>query len=103
MDSDIIFPKAAEDFDNMNYLADKRVSWVNEMAMRGTLSAHEEDGNVPNIIIELDDNSAYAFGYMIYFFFKACGMSCYLLDINPFNQPGVEVYKKKMFHLLGKE
>ena len=87
----------------MNYLADKRVSWVNEMAMRGTLSAHEEDGNVPNIIIELDDNSAYAFGYMIYFFFKACGMSCYLLDINPFNQPGVEVYKKKMFHLLGKE
>lgn len=103
MDSDIVFPKAAEDFDNMNYLADKRVSWVNEMAMRGTLSAHEEDGNVPNIIIELDDNSAYAFGYMIYFFFKACGMSCYLLDINPFNQPGVEVYKKKMFHLLGKE
>ena len=66
-------------------------------------AAHEEDGNVPNIIISLEDNSAYAFGYMIYFFFKACGMSCYLLDINPFNQPGVEVYKKKMFKLLGKE
>lgn len=103
MDQDIVFPRLEEDFDHMNYLAGKNVSWVNEMAMRGTLSAHSEDGNVPNIMIELEDNSAYTFGYMIYFFFKACGMTCYLLDINPFNQPGVEVYKKKMFSLLGKE
>ena len=103
MDQDIVFPRIEEDFDHMNYLAGKNVSWVNEMAMRGTLSAHSEDGNVPNIMIELEDNSAYTFGYMIYFFFKACGMTCYLLDINPFNQPGVEVYKKKMFSLLGKE
>ena len=103
MEHDLKFPKAKENFDNMDYLVGKDLSWVNEMAMRGTLSAHEEDGNVPNIIISLEDNSAYAFGYMIYFFFKACGMSCYLLDINPFNQPGVEVYKKKMFKLLGKE
>ena len=103
MNSDIVFPHAEVDFDNMNYLSGKNISWVNEMAMKGTLSAHEEDGNVPNIIIKLDNNSAYAFGYMIYFFFKACGMSCYLLGINPFNQPGVEVYKKKMFKLLGKE
>lgn len=103
MENDIVFPSQAEDFDHMNYLAGKNVSWVNEMAMRGTLSAHEEEGNVPNIIVNLEDNSAYSFGYMIYFFFKACGITCYLLDINPFNQPGVEVYKKKMFSLLGKE
>ena len=56
-----------------------------------------------NIEIHLKDNSAYSFGYMIYFFMRACGMSCYLLGINPFNQPGVEVYKKEMFKLLGKE
>lgn len=103
MNEDIVFPKIAEDFDHMNYLAGKNISWVNEMAMEGTLSAHSEDGNVPNIRINLENNSAFGFGYMIYFFFIACGMSCYLLDINPFNQPGVEVYKKKMFHLLGKE
>ena len=103
MSQDITFPHAEVNFDNMNYLAGKKLSWVNEMAMRGTLSAHEDDGNVPNIIISLDENTAYGFGYMIYFFFKACGMSCYLEGINPFNQPGVEVYKKKMFKLLGKE
>ena len=103
MSEDITFPHEEVDFDKMNYLAGKKLSWVNEMAMKGTLSAHEEDGNVPNILIHLEDNSAFSFGYMIYFFFKACGMSCYLLGINPFNQPGVEVYKKKMFKLLGKE
>ncbi|MDO4500718.1 MAG: glucose-6-phosphate isomerase [Erysipelotrichaceae bacterium] len=102
MPEDIIFPEDAENLDNMNYLAGKKISWVNEMAMQGTLSAHTEEGGVPNILVHLEDNSAKAFGYMIYFFFKACGMSCYLLGINPFNQPGVEVYKKKMFKLLGK-
>lgn len=103
MPEDIIFPNDDENLDNMNYLSGKKVSWVNKMAQEGTLSAHSEEGGVPNIIINLKDNSAKAFGYMIYFFFKACGMTCYLLDINPFNQPGVEVYKKKMFKLLGKE
>lgn len=103
MPKDITFPREEVDFDHMNYLAGKQVSWVNEMAMRGTLSAHVDDGDVPNIVIYLDDASAYSFGYMIYFFFKACGMSCYLLGVNPFDQPGVEVYKKKMFKLLGKE
>ena len=103
MADDIVFPEDEENLDNMNYLAGKKLSWVNEMAFKGTLSAHSEDGNNPNIVIHLKDNSAYSFGYMIYFFFIACGMTCYLLDINPFNQPGVEVYKKKMFKLLGKE
>lgn len=103
MADDIVFPSDDEDLDNMNYLAGKKLSWVSQMAFEGTLSAHSEDGNNPNMVIHLKDNSAYSFGYMIYFFFIACGMTCYLLDINPFNQPGVEVYKKKMFKLLGKE
>ena len=103
MADDMIFPDDKDNLDNMNYLSGKKLSWVNEMAFKGTLSAHSEVGNNPNLVIHLDDNSAYSFGYMIYFFFKACGMSCYLLDVNPFNQPGVEVYKKKMFQLLGKE
>ncbi|MBQ6560325.1 MAG: glucose-6-phosphate isomerase [Erysipelotrichaceae bacterium] len=103
MPQDIIFPDDAEDLDHMNYLSGKPLSWVNQMAFEGTLSAHSEVGNNPNMVIHLKDNSARCFGYMIYFFFLACGMSCYLLDINPFNQPGVEVYKKKMFNLLGKE
>ena len=103
MSDDITFPSDEKNLDNMNYLAGKKLSWVNEMAFKGTLSAHSEEGNNPNIVIHLKDNSAYSFGYMIYFFFLACGMSCYLLGINPFNQPGVEVYKKKMFALLGKK
>ena len=103
MPNDLQFPEDKENLDNMNYLAGKNISWVNEKAFEGTLSAHSEEGNNPNIVIHLKDNSAYSFGYMIYFFFLACGMSCYLLGINPFNQPGVEVYKKKMFALLGKE
>ena len=103
MSDDIIFPSDDKDLDHMNYLAGKKLSWVSEMAFEGTLSAHSDDGNTPNMVIHLKDNSAYSFGYMIYFFFVACGMTCYLLGINPFNQPGVEVYKKKMFKLLGKE
>ena len=103
MPLDIEFPSDEDDLDHMNYLTGKKLSWVNKMAQVGALSAHAEDGNVPNIEIHLDDNSAYAFGYMIYFFMRACGMSCYLANVNPFNQPGVEVYKKKMFKLLGKE
>ena len=103
MPGDFSFPADENDFDHMNYLAGKKLSWVNSMAAEGTLKAHAQTGGVPNIVIHLKDNSAYSFGYMIYFFFMACAMSCYLLDINPFDQPGVEIYKKEMFSLLGKE
>ena len=103
MGGDITFPEDKDNLDNMNYLAGKKLSWVCEKAFEGTLDAHSNEGNNPNMVIHLKDNSAYSFGYMIYFFFIACGMTCYLLNINPFNQPGVEVYKKKMFKLLGKE
>ena len=100
---DMEFPSDAANEDGMNYLAGKSIDWVNKMACQGTLEAHEVTGNVPNLILTLPDMSAETFGYMCYFFFRACGMTCYLLDINPFNQPGVEVYKKNMFRLLGKE
>jgi len=72
------------------------------MACKGTLAAHYEEGKVPNIIITLPDTKPETYGYMIYFFFKAIAMSVYLNDSNPFDQPGVEVYKKRMFALLGK-
>ena len=99
---DGVFPYDEADEDSMNYLANKSLNWVNKMACEGTLEAHEVTGKVPNLIIHLNDMKEYTFGYMCYFFFIACAMSCYMLDINPFNQPGVEVYKKNMFKLLGK-
>ena len=99
---DLNFPSDEENIDGMNYLSGKSVDWVNKMACQGTLEAHEVTGQVPNLIITMEDMSAQSFGYMCYFFFKACAITCYMLDINPFNQPGVEVYKKNMFRLLGK-
>ncbi|MDY5251703.1 MAG: glucose-6-phosphate isomerase [Erysipelotrichaceae bacterium] len=99
---DGLFPNDSNDEDGMNYLANKSLNWVNKMACEGTLEAHEVTGKVPNLIINIEDMKEYTFGYMCYFFFIACAMSCYMLDINPFNQPGVEVYKKNMFKLLGK-
>lgn len=99
---DIKFPSDSDNLDNMNYLADKSVNWINKMACLGTIDAHVNTGKVSNIILTLDDTSAFSYGYMIYFFFRACAMSVLLLDVNPFNQPGVEVYKKNMFNLLGK-
>jgi glucose-6-phosphate isomerase len=74
---------------------------VNRTAMNGTLLAHV-DGEVPNIVLRLAERSAHALGYMIYFFELACAVSGYVLDVNPFDQPGVEAYKKNMFALLGK-
>lgn len=99
---DGVFPSDDQNLDNMNYLSGKSLDWVNKMAQEGTLAAHVEEGKVPNIILNIEDTSAKSFGYMCYFFFKACAMSVYLINENPFNQPGVEVYKKNMFKLLGK-
>ena len=99
---DLIFPHDELNLDNMNYLEGKSVDWINKMACQGTVQAHVETGNVPNILLSLPDVSAFSYGYMIYFFFRACAMSVLLLDVNPFNQPGVEVYKSNMFKLLGK-
>ncbi|MBQ4510866.1 MAG: glucose-6-phosphate isomerase [Clostridia bacterium] len=88
--------------DKLNFLAGKDLDYVNHTAMLGTLFAHS-DGNVPNVVLELENRSEYSFGYLVYFFELACAISGYTLGVNPFNQPGVESYKKNMFALLGKE
>ena len=87
--------------DGLNFLAGKTMDYVNKQAFLGTLLAHV-DGGVPNIVVEMPNISAYTYGYLAYFFEFACGVSAYTLKINPFNQPGVEAYKKNMFALLGK-
>ncbi len=97
----ILIPKDEADLDGLNYISGKTLDFVNKSAMRGTVAAHV-DGGVPNLIIDIPEISPYYFGYLVYFFEKACGMSGYLLGVNPFNQPGVEAYKKNMFKLLGK-
>jgi glucose-6-phosphate isomerase len=98
---DIIIKANEDDLDGLNYLAGKTLSYVNQKAEEGTILAHNE-GSVPNIVLHLEDVSEASFGYITYFFEIACAMSAYLIDINPFNQPGVEAYKKHMFALLGK-
>ncbi|MBQ8358252.1 MAG: glucose-6-phosphate isomerase [Clostridia bacterium] len=94
-------PHDPENIDGLNFLSGKDLNYVNSMAQQGTLFAHV-DGGVPNVLLELEDRSAHSLGYMIYFFEKACAISGYLLGVNPFDQPGVEAYKKNMFALLGK-
>lgn len=100
---DLTFPNDEANEDGMNYLAGKSVDWANKMAAKGTLQAHEETGGVPNILLTMPGMTSYGFGNMCMFFFKAIAMTTLMNDSNPFNQPGVEVYKKNMFKLLGKE
>ena len=98
---DITIGEVEGNIDGLNFLAGKTVGYVNSKAYQGTLLAHT-DGNVPNIVINIPKIDAYHFGNLVYFFEKACGVSGYVLGINPFDQPGVEAYKKNMFALLGK-
>lgn len=98
---DIEIDEDENDFDNLNYLKGCGLNHINKKAMMGTLLAHVE-GGVPNIVINIPEMSAYYFGKLLYFFMKACGISGYILDVNPFNQPGVEAYKQNMFALLNK-
>ena len=99
---DVKVPADKENLDGLNYLKGKKLSFVNEKAFEGTLNAHASEGKVPNVVIELEKLTSESLGYLFYFFMRACAMSAYLLKVNPFNQEGVEVYKKRMFHLLGK-
>lgn len=101
--SDVKIPYDESDLDGLNYLQGKDLAFVNQKAFEGTLKAHVEDGHVPCNVIYIDKLTAKSLGHLFYFFMRACAMSAYLLDINPFNQPGVEIYKKNMFHLLGKK
>ncbi|MBP3041227.1 glucose-6-phosphate isomerase [Bacillaceae bacterium Marseille-Q3522] len=98
---ELTIEKEEKDLDGLNYLAGKTVDFVNNKAFQGTLLAHT-DGDVPNLVVTIPALDAYTFGYLVYFFEKACAMSGYLLGVNPFDQPGVEAYKVNMFALLGK-
>lgn len=100
-EEDIIIKSDKDNLDGLNFLAGKSMDYVNKMAMSGTMLAHV-DGGVPNMRVTIPNISAYTYGYMVYFFELACGVSAYTLGVNPFNQPGVESYKKNMFALLGK-
>lgn len=98
---DVVIESDANDIDGLNYLAGKTIDEVNKRAFEGALDAHIE-GEVPGLVFELPAIDAYTFGYLVYFFEKACAMSAYLFGVNPFDQPGVELYKTNMFKLLDK-
>jgi len=100
-DNKLVIKEDLDNLDELNFVAGKTMEEINKIAMESTVAAHTE-GGVPNLIIRLPKLDEFNLGYLIYFFQKACAMSGYLLGVNPFNQPGVEVYKKKMFALLGK-
>lgn len=99
--AEILLQKEDVDTDGMNYLAGKSVDFVNKSAMNGTILAHT-DGEVPNLMVRIPAQDEYSLGQLFYFFEYACGISGYILGVNPFNQPGVESYKRNMFALLGK-
>ncbi|HBJ19058.1 MAG TPA: glucose-6-phosphate isomerase [Clostridiales bacterium] len=99
--AEFVIPHDEANVDGLNFIAGKKLDFVNKTAMLATLIAHN-DGGVPNLVIELSDRTAASFGYLVYFFELACAVSGYLLGVNPFDQPGVEAYKKNMFALLGK-
>ena len=99
--SEFIIPDDPANVDGLNFISGKKLDYVNKTAMLATLIAHN-DGGVPNILIEVENRSAFSFGYLVYFFELACAISGYMLGVNPFDQPGVEAYKKNMFALLGK-
>lgn len=101
VENHITINEDAEDLDGLNFLAGKTMDFVNKKAFQGTMLAHT-DGQVPNLIVTIPDMTPHSFGYLVTFFEKACGISGYLLGVNPFDQPGVEAYKKNMFALLGK-
>ena len=89
------------DLDGLNYLAGKSIDFINKSAMNGTILAHT-DGNVPNLMVKVPEQNEFYLGQLFYFFEFACGVSGYISGVNPFDQPGVESYKKNMFALLGK-
>lgn len=100
-DAKILIEEDPDDLDGLNYLAGKDMDFVNKSAMNGTILAHT-DGNVPNLMVNIPEQNEFYLGELFYFYEFACGISGYILGVNPFNQPGVESYKKNMFALLGK-
>jgi len=100
---DVIVPEEEDNFDGLNFLSGKKLSYITEQSFRGTLQAHQGVSNIPCNIITVDKMNEFNLGYIFYFFMKACAMSAYLLGLNPFDQPGVDVYKKNVAHFLGND
>ncbi|MBQ8415169.1 MAG: glucose-6-phosphate isomerase, partial [Clostridia bacterium] len=99
--AEFVIPEDPANVDGLNFIAGRQLDFVNKTAQTATIVAHN-DGGVPNLLLEVQDRTAASLGYLMYFFEFACGISGYILGVNPFNQPGVEAYKKNMFALLGK-
>ena len=99
LDQEIPFEES--NADGLNFVAGKNMQFVNEKAFQGTVLAHAQ-GGVPSVVLELDEMNEFTMGQLIYFYEKACGISAYVLGVNPFDQPGVQMYKSNMFALLGK-
>ena len=99
--SEVVMGEAEGNGDGLNFLAGRTMDYINKKAFQGTVLAHN-DGGVPNIVVSIPEANEFELGWLIYFFEKACAISGYTLGVNPFNQPGVEAYKKNMFALLGK-
>ena len=99
--ADLTVEEDPENLDGLNFLSGMAMRQINRRAMQGTILAHTR-GGVPNLVLEVPAINEEEYGYMVYFFMLACGISGYLLGVNPFDQPGVEAYKKNMFALLGK-
>ena len=99
--TELVIGQESTDLDGLNYLAGRTVDFVNKSAMKGVIVAHT-DGNVPNLMVNIPEQNEFYLGELFYFYEFACGISGYILGVNPFNQPGVESYKKNMFALLGK-
>ena len=95
-------PHDEDNLDGLNYLEGRTLGSIQDKAFEGTIKAHTEEGGNNNVVLELEEMNPFNLGYLFYFFERACAMSAYLNEVNPFNQPGVEIYKKNMFHLLGK-
>lgn len=102
VNKDLRVEEDKDDLDGLNFLAGKKLSYINDKAFKGTLKAHVEEGQVPASVLHFERLDAYNLGNLFYFFMRACAYSAYLLGVNPFNQPGVEIYKKNMFILLDK-
>ena len=99
--TELVIGQESTDLDGLDYLAGRTVDFVNKSAMKGVIVAHT-DGNVPNLMVNIPEQNEFYLGELFYFYEFACGISGYILGVNPFNQPGVESYKKNMFALLGK-
>lgn len=100
---EVIIHENKDDFDHLNELKNQTLTAMNQVVLQGTVEAHFQHAKIPNIILEINRYDAYGLGYLFYFFMKSCAMSSYLLGVNPFDQPGVEVYKKNVFRLLGRK